>query len=208
MGMIETYRPHEFAQLIGKSVSTLQRWDREGILPAHRAPTGRRYYTHDQLLAYLGKTANASGRVVAYLRVSSRSQSPDLTNQRLALETFCRTQSIHVDEWVEEIASGLNYNRAKFSKLFQDIELGLIQTLVIAHKDRLVRFGFEWFESFCIRHGTNLIVANGDTLSPEQELVQDLLSIVDVFSARLYGLRSYKKAIRDAAVQKNTFESK
>jgi predicted site-specific integrase-resolvase len=202
--MIETYRPHEFAQLIGKSVSTLQRWDREGILPAQRAPTGRRYYTHDQLLTYLGKTANDSGKVVAYLRVSSRSQRRDLQNQKLALEEFCRSQRLQVNEWIEEIASGLNYNRPKFSKLFADIELGLVQTLVIAHKDRLVRFGFEWFEAFCIRHGTNLIVANGDTLSPEQELVQDLLSIVQVFSARLYGLRSYKKAIRDAALQKDT----
>ena len=67
----------------------------------------------------------------------------------------------------------------------------------------MVRFGFEWFAAFCERHGTELVIVNGDTLSPEHELVQDLLSIVDVFSARLPGLRSYKKVIRDAAVQKN-----
>ena len=68
----------------------------------------------------------------------------------------------------------------------------------------MVRFGFEWFAAFCERHGTELVIVNGDILSPEQELAQDLLSIVHVFSARLYRLRSYKKVIRDAAMQKNS----
>ncbi len=82
-----------------------------------------------------------------------------------------------------------------------------MQRLVIAHKDRLVRFGFEWFAAFCERHGTDLVIINGETLSPEQEMVQDLLSIVHIFSARLYGLRSYKKVIRDAALQKDQHRS-
>jgi putative resolvase len=66
-----------------------------------------------------------------------------------------------------------------------------VQRLIVAHKDRLVRFGFEWFAGFCQRHGTELVIVHGATLSPEQELVQDLLSIVHSFSARLEGLRSY-----------------
>ena len=82
-------------------------------------------------------------------------------------------------------------------------EIGQVSRLVVAHKDRLVRFGFEWFAAFCERHGTELVVVNGDTLSPEQELVQDLLSIVHLFSACLYGLRSYRKVIRDAALHKD-----
>ena len=81
--------------------------------------------------------------------------------------------------------------------------MGQVRRLIIAHKDRLVRFGFEWFAAFCVRHGTELLIVNGDTLSPEQELVQDLLSIVHLFSARLYGLRSYRKVIRDAALHKD-----
>ena len=85
----------------------------------------------------------------------------------------------------------------------EEIELGRVERLIIAHKDRLVRFGFEWFAAFCERHGTDLVIVNGETLSPEQEMVQDLLSIVHIFSARLYGLRSYKKVIRDAALQKD-----
>jgi len=121
-----------------------------------------------------------------------------------ALKDFCQRQGFKVDEWIEEVGSGLNYQRKQFNRIMEEIELGRVQRLIIAHQDRLVRFGFEWFAAFCARHGTDLVVVNGDTLSPEQELVQDLLSIVHVFSARLYGLRSYKKVLRDAALQKDT----
>lgn len=206
--MMETYRPHEFGELIGKSVSTLQRWDREGILQAHRSPTGRRYYTHAQLLEYRGLKSDEQGKNIVYLRVSTQAQKPDLKNQKAAVASYCQMHDISVDDWVEEIASGLNYKRPKFSRMFEDIELGRVKKLIVAHKDRLVRFGFEWFEGFCTRHGTQLIIINGDSLSPEQELVQDLLSIVHIFSRRLYGLRSYKKAIKNAALQKDTPENK
>ena len=83
------------------------------------------------------------------------------------------------------------------------VELGQVRYLVIAHKDRLVRFGYGYFEAFCQRHNTEIIVMNGETMSPEQELVQDLIAIITVFGARLHGLKSYKKAIKDAALQKD-----
>ncbi|MFB2981603.1 IS607 family transposase [Microseira sp. BLCC-F43] len=183
--MMETYRPQKFGELIGKSVSTLQRWDREGILKAHRSPTGRRYYTHDQLLEYLGLFCDEQGKNIVDLRVSTMAQKPDLKNQKAAVACYCQSHNIQVDDWVEEIASGLNYKRPKLSRIFEDIELGRVKKLIIAHKDRLVRFGFEWFEGFCNRHGTKIIIVNGEQLSPEQELVTDLLSIVHIFSARI-----------------------
>ena len=203
--MEQIYRPHEFAALIGKTVNTLQRWDREGILPAHRSPTGRRYYTHDQYLEYRGLKAQGAGPTIAYARVSTQGQKPDLQNQVAALRAYCQAQGIKVDEWVDEMGSGLNYQRKHFNRIMEEVELGRVHRLIVAHKDRLVRFGFEWFAAFCARHGTELIIVNGDTLSPEQELVQDLLSIVHLFSARLSGLRSYQQVIRDAALQKNPF---
>ena len=83
------------------------------------------------------------------------------------------------------------------------VELGQVRRIVIAHKDRLVRFGYGSFEAFCQRHNTEIIVMNGETMSPEQELVQDLIAIITVFGARLHGLRSYKKAIKDAALHKD-----
>jgi len=140
---------------------------------------------------------------VVYARVSTKAQKADLKNQVDAIRVFCDIRLWKVDEWIEEIASGLNYKRKKFNDLMTEIELGQVGSLIIAHKDRLARFGFEWFESFCERHGTKLFVVNGDSLSPEKELVQDLLSIVHEFSARLYGLKSYEKAIKDAATKKD-----
>jgi putative resolvase len=201
--MVATYSPKQFGRLIGRSVSTLQKWDRKGILKAHRSPTNRRYYTHDQYLVYRGLTAEAGGKVIVYARVSGAGQKPDLVNQVAALRDYCERHGVRPDEWIEEIGSGLNYQRTQFNRLTEEIELGQVRRLIIAHKDRLVRFGFEWFAAFCVRHGTELLIVNGDTLSPEQELVQDLLSIVHVFSARLYGLRSYRKVIRDAALHKD-----
>jgi putative resolvase len=199
--MDNIYSPKQFGQMIGRTVNTLQKWDRTGVLKAHRSPTNRRYYTHDQYLAYRGLRADVAGRTLVYARVSSASQKPDLANQMAALRDYCARHNYQPDEWIEEVGSGLNYQRKHFNRLMEMVELGQVRRLIIAHKDRLVRFGFEWFAAFCQRHGTDLLIVNGDTLSPEQELVQDLLSIVHVFSARLYGLRSSKKAIRDAALR-------
>lgn len=201
--MENTYSIGQFARLTGRGVKTLQKWDRAGILKAQRTPTGRRYYTHDQYLEYRGLKATGTGATLVYARVSNASQKPDLQDQLAALSAYCQRQGFQVDEWIEEVGSGLNYQRKQFNRLMEEIELGRVQRLIIAHEDRLVRFGYEWFAAFCQRHGTDLLIVNGDTLSPEQELVQDLLSIVHVFSARLYGLRSYKKVIRDAALQKD-----
>jgi putative resolvase len=99
--------------------------------------------------------------------------------------------------------SGLNYKRKQFNRLMEMIELGQVRHLLIAHRDRLVRFGYDYFEAFCERHHTEIVVMNGENLSPEHELVRDLIAIVTVFSARLHGLRSYKKVIKDAALQKD-----
>ena len=201
--MSNTYSPKEFGQLIGRKVKTLQKWDREGTLKAHRSPTNRRYYTHDQYLEYRGWKATEKGQTIVYARVSGVTQKPDLANQVKALETYCQMHQIKVDEWMQDIGSGLNYKRKQFNRLMEMVELGQVRRIILAHRDRLVRFGCGYFEAFCERHNTELIVVNGDTMSPEQELVQDLMAIVTVFGARLHGLRSYKKVLKDAALQKD-----
>lgn len=149
----------------------------------------------------MGIKNKGQGQVIVYTRVSSYAQKPDLKNQVKALREYCYEHSIRVDEWVEEVGSALNYKRKKFNQIFEPIELGEVSCLIVAHKDRLVRFGFEWFENFCFRLRTKLMIVNGDSLSPESEMVQDLLSIIHVFSARLYGLRSYKKQIKDVCTK-------
>lgn len=200
--MDTTYSPQEFGKLIGRTTNTLQKWDRKGILTAHRSPTNRRYYTHDQYLHYRGLVAAEQGLTIVYARISGRAQKPDLANQIKALETYCQQHSIMVDEWLSDLGSGLNYKRKQFNRLMQLIELGQVRRLLIAHRDRLVRFGYDYFEAFCQRHQTEIIVLNGEQMSPEQELVRDLIAIVTVFSARLHGLRAYRKVLKDAALQK------
>lgn len=201
--MDNTYSPKAFGKLIGRTTNTLQKWDREGKLKAHRSPvTNRRYYTHEQYLQYRGLVAQEQGLTIAYTRVSGSAQKPDLLNQQQALEAFCRGQNIHVDEWLADIGSGLNYKRKQFNRLMELVELGHVRRLVIAHKDRLVRFGYDYFEAFCQRHHTEMIVMNGEAMSPEQEVVRDLIAIVTVFSTRLHGLRSYKKVLKEAALHK------
>jgi putative resolvase len=138
--------------------------------------------------------------------VSGAAQNPDLANQMKALEVYCEQHSIRVDDWMQDIGSGLNYKRKQFNRLMEMVELGQVRRLVIAHRDRLVRFGYGYFEAFCERHNTELVIIDGNALSPEQELVQDLVAIITVFAARLHGLRSYKKVIKDAALQKDQAE--
>lgn len=201
--MRKNLKPKEFAELVNRTVNTLQRWDRESRLKAYRTSTNRRYYTYDQYLEYIGQKANNSEKNIVYFRVSSSSQKEDLKNQREALEKFCAATGLVVNEWLNDIGSGLNYKRKNFISLLEMVERGEVSTIIIAHKDRFVRFGFDWFELFCKNHGTKIIIMNQESLSPEQEMTQDLLSIVHCFSSRLYGLRKYKKKIKEILHEKN-----
>jgi putative resolvase len=150
-----------------------------------------------------GLVAQEQGLTIAYTSVSGVAQKPDLANQVKALETYCQQHSVQVDEWLSDIGSGLNYKRKQFNRLMELVELGQVRRIVIAHKDRLVRFGYGYCEAFCQRHHTEIMVMNGEAMSPEQELVQDLVAIITVIASRLHGLRSYKKVIKDAALQKD-----
>ena len=198
--MEHTYSPKQFGKLIGKSVNTLQKWDRQGILHAFRSPTNRRYYTHEQYLQYRGLISSEQGKVIAYVRVSSPSQKKDLATQKEALRAYCLEHHIKVDQWMEDIGSALSYKRKGFNEVVEQIELGQVRRLIIASQDRFIRFGYDWFEHFCERHRTDITVINGESFSPEEELVRDSISMVTVFSPRLHGLRSHKNAIRAAVL--------
>jgi putative resolvase len=196
---MNTYDSAQFAKLAGVSVKTLQRWDREGRLkPAARTPGNRRLYSPEQLNQMLNRVSKSNQVTIATLRVSSQAQKPDLSNQRAALEQFWIVRGIVVDEWISEIGGGLNFKRPKFSDLVDRIVRSERSTLVIAHKDRLARFGVELLAHLCETHGCQIVVRNTESLSPEQAMVQNLLTIVHCFSSRLYGLRSYRKAIQKA----------
>lgn len=194
---ITNYKPGDFAELLGVSVKTLQRWDREGILKANRTPTDRRYYTYDQYLQFKGiKTEKDNRQTVIYARVSTRNQKEDLQNQVTFLRQFCNAKGMIVDQFIEEYGSGLSYNRKKWNQLLEEVMEQKIKTIVVTHQDRFIRFGYDWFERFCEKFHTMIVIVNNEELSPQEELVQDMLSILHVFSCRLYGLRKYKNQIK------------
>ena len=194
-----TYSTGKAAKLLGVSVRTLQQWDRDGKLKASRSPSGRRLYTDQQIRAYRNEVQSQVERLcIAYVRVSSQAQRPDLMNQRKLLEHFCIAKGQVVDEWIEELGGGLNFKRPKFIALFDRIAAGEVKTLIVAHKDRLARFGFDFLKHICQSNKCELIVMNTESLSPEREMVEDLMAITHCFSARLYGLRNYKKALKKA----------
>ena len=130
---ITNYKPKDFAELLGVSVKTLQRWDREGTLKANRTPTDRRYYTYDQYLQFKGiNTENDNRQTVIYARVSTRNQKDDLQNQVTFLRQFCNAKGIIVDQCIEDYGSGLNYNRKKWNQLLDEVMEQKIKT-IIAH---------------------------------------------------------------------------
>ena len=201
--MSNIYTIGEAAKKIGRTVKTLQRWDREGRLKSTRTATERRYYTQQQLDDFLGIVPKKTERLsIAYCRVSSQAQKPDLKNQRAALEEFCIARGIANVEFIEEIGGGLNFKRKAFLKIVDDLVHYRLATLIVAHKDRLARFGFELLQHLCREHDCDLLVINSEKLSPEQEMVQDLMTIVHCFSSRLYGMRNYKKALKEALENK------
>lgn len=199
------YKPKEFAELINISVRTLQRQDVEGKLKAFRTPTDRRYYTYEQYLEYKGiHKQQVNRKIVIYTRVSNSNQKDDLKNQVEFLRQYANAKGIIVDEVIQDYGSGLNYNRKEWNKLIDSCMTNEVNTIIITHKDRFIQFGYEWFERFLGKFNVNIIVVNNESLSPQEELVQDIISILHIFSCRIYGLRKYKKKIiEDEEVEKS-----
>lgn len=200
---MENYKVSKFAEKIGVSIKTLQRWDRMGILIADRTPTNRRYYTNEHYLKFknhnhlFNNDINDKRKVIIYARVSSRNQKDDLKSQIEFLKIYCNAKGIIIDDCIEDFGSGLNYNCLKWNNLLNEVMENKIKMIVITHKDRFIRFGFSWFEKLCKKFNTKILIVNNEILSLQDELVQDIISILHVFSCRLYGLRKYKKQIKE-----------
>jgi predicted site-specific integrase-resolvase len=198
--MENTYNAAEAAKYLGFKVKTLQKWDREGrLIPAYRTKTNRRVYTQSQLDEFIGlRVQDTQTRVIAYCRVSSTAQKPDLANQIEILKEYCLKSGLSDVEFISEIGGGLNFERKKFLEIMNAVEQHKVKMLIIAHKDRLVRFGFEYFRYFLSKHNCELVILNDEKMSPEQEMVEDLMTIIHCFSSRLYGLRNYRKSLKEA----------
>lgn len=193
--MTKKLRIHEFAERLGVSTYTIRRWEREGRFVAKRLPSGQRYFVESDVRKVLGIQPDKRSTVV-YCRVSSAGQKKDLQSQKEAMEQFCLGAGIEVDEWITEIGGGMNFKRRKFLEIMDRMARGEIEHVVLAHKDRLMRFGFDLFEHIAHENDCRVTIANQETLSPQREMVEDLLAIVHTFSCRLYGLRKYRKEIK------------
>lgn len=190
-------KPKEMAKRLGITVQTLRNWDNNGKLKAHRTPTNRRYYTEDQYQAYTGLQNSTKRLNVLYARVSTYGQKDDLQNQLAFIRQYANAKGIIIDQEFTDIDSDLNYKRKKWNKLLNLVMQDKIGQIFITYQDRFVRFGFDWFDNLCKQHGTKIIIINNPHTSPDQELVSDLISIIQVFSCRLYGLRKYKNKLKN-----------
>jgi len=188
-------KPKEFAEKLGVTTTTLRNWDRKGKLVPRRTPTNQRYYTSSDLVKALGGHVDSRKNVI-YARVSTNNQKDDLVDQVDFLREYVNAKGIIVSEVATDIGSGLNYKRKKWNILLNDVMANKVNTIFISYKDRFIRFGYDWFESLCSKYGTNIVVVNNEDTSPEQEVINDLISIIHVFSCRVYGLRKYKTKIK------------
>jgi putative resolvase len=191
------------AKYLGVSPQTLRRWENEKkIVPSHRTQGGQRRYDIMQLRPCERDPITSDRLTVAYARVSSHDQKEDLQRQIQMLEMFCSSKGWTFST-LKDLGSGMNYNKRGLKQLLEQIMNGEIGRLVLTHKDRLLRFGAELIFSLCAVKNVEVVIINqGDEPSFEEELAKDVLEIITVFSARLYGSRSQKNKQLMANLQK------
>jgi len=184
----------ESAKLLGVHSSTLRRWENEGKLIPARTQGNQRRYELSQLQPHLSrkKRIEKSGKTIGYARVSSHDQKDDLKRQEELLSLYCARYG-WTFEIISDLGSGMNYRKKGLGQLLDLLLSGSFSRLVLTHKDRLLRFGAELIFGLCEKQGIEVVIINqGDEPSFEEELAKDVLEIITVFSARLYGSRSRK----------------
>lgn len=188
----------EASKLLGVNPQTLRRWEDGGFIqPAKRTPKGTRLYSVQELLG----AKDIQYPTIAYARVSSRDQKEDLERQHAVLEAYCSKNG-----WdtivIKDLGSGMNYKKNGLLELLEIIVFGRAARIVLTHKDRLLRFGAEIIFRICEMKGIEVVIINkGEQPSFEEELTQDVMEIMTVFCAKLYGRRSHKSKKMAEAIQ-------
>ncbi len=182
----------EASEALGVSITTLRRWEAEGKLIPERTAGRQRRYDLIKLKPELFHAMPQDRKTIAYARVSSHDQKDDLERQRQGLELYCAKQG-WTFEVIADLGSGMNYNKKGLKRLLDEIIEGRVGRLVIAHKDCLLRFGAELVFAICEAKNVEVVILNqGEDTTFEEDLAKDVLEIIAVFSARLYGSRSRK----------------
>lgn len=181
------------AELLGVSTSTMRRWEREGkLIPDERTEGNQRRYLLSSIKPQMKHGSVVNRKTIAYARVSSHDQKADLERQKQVLELYCSSQG-WMFEVISDLGSGMNYHKKGLKQLLQAILDDNVGRLVITHKDRLLRFGAELVFAICEAKEVEVVIINkGEDTSFEEDLAKDVLEIITVFSARLYGSRSRK----------------
>ena len=205
------YSIGEFANKIGKTIQTLRNWDKnEKLKPAYVTAGGTRYYSQEQLNQILGlkDTTELKKKTIGYCRVSSHKQKDDLERQIENVKTYMYARGYQF-EIISDIGSGINYNKKGLNQLIDMITNSEVEKVVILYKDRLVRFGYELIENLCKKYGTTIEIIDNTEKTEDQELVEDLIQIVTVFSCRLQGKRANKakKMIKELIEDDSSEES-
>ena len=193
------YSIHEFSKILGVSAQTLRNWDKNGKLhPHHTTASGYRYYSQEQLNEVLHIKPKNDRITIGYCRVSSQKQKDDLERQAENVRTYLLAQG-QPFEIICDIGSGINYKKKGLQELIKRISENKVEKVVILYKDRLLRFGFELVEYLALLHHCEIEVIDNTEKTQQQELVEDLVQIITVFSCKLQGKRAHraKKMIQE-----------
>lgn len=186
------YSIHEFSKIIGVSAQTLRNWDNNGKLhPHHTTASGYRYYSEEQLNQVMNVKPNNKRITIGYCRVSSHKQKDDLERQIENVRIYLTAKG-QPFEIISDIGSGINYKKKGLQELMKRISQNQVDKVVVLYKDRLLRFGFELVEYIASLFNCEIEIIDHTEKSEQQELVEDLVQIVTVFSCKLQGKRANK----------------
>lgn len=187
----------EAKRVLGVTTLTIQRWDKAGKIRVVRTAGGRRRIPESEVRRLL--SVREERIVTGYARVSSSTQKDDLQRQKETIESYAKRNNIQI-QILQDIGSGLNEKRKQYLKLIEMVVHRKTSQVIVAYKDRLTRFGFETLETIFSSFGTNITVLNTEDKTPQQELVDDLITVISYFAGKLYGMRShrYRQAMQEA----------
>lgn len=189
----------EVLKILGVTRTTLTKYVKEGTIKVTKMKNGYYNYDDDSVYAFIGlKKKKHNSKIISYARVSTQSQKEQLKAQSNRIYESCISKGIVLDEQIEDIKSGMSFDRKGFDKLCQEVIRGNVEIIVIENKDRLMRFGYEMFEKFFKYFGTKILVLNDEisNKSYEQELTDDLISIIHYFSMKSYSHRRKLNKLR------------
>ena len=188
--MSKYYSINEFSKILGVSAQTLRNWDTNGKLhPHHTSSNGYRYYSHEQLNQVMGVKPNLNRIVIGYCRVSSNKQKDDLQRQIENMKLYLTAQGKPF-EIISDIGSGINYKKKGLKELLKLITQNKVDKVVVLYKDRLLRFGYELVEYIASLYNCEIEIIDNTEKTEQQELVEDLVQIITVFSCKLQGKRA------------------